>query len=114
MALALERLLLRERELLGRAQGAVMIAAWLPTLACAALLLFLLTWREPAARAPRNSPGKVALLYGVQPFWGETDESLRERSAAASRGSSGKPEPRFVWWVRVARRIGAEIVHRLR
>ncbi len=114
MVLALERLLLRERELLGRAQGAVMIAAWLPTLACAMLLLFLLIWREPAAHAPRTSPAKVALLYGIRPFWGETAASLRDRSAAASRWPFGKPERRFVWWARVARRIGAEILHRLR
>ncbi len=90
------------------------MTAWLPTLACVALLLFILTWRRPAGRAPRISLAKVALLHGIRPLWGETDASLRERSAAASRNSSGKTEPRFVWWARVARRIGAEIVHRLR
>ncbi len=91
-----------------------MTAAWIPTLACLALLIFLLTWRSPAPRAQRTSPAKIALLYGIRRLWGETDASLRERSAAASRSASGKQEPRFVWWARAAPRIGAEIVHRLR
>jgi hypothetical protein len=89
-----------------------MIPAWLPVLGCVALLLYLLL--SPAGRAPRTSPAKIALLYGIRPLWGETDASLRERSAAASRGSAGEQEPHFVWWARVARRIGAEIAQRLR
>jgi hypothetical protein len=60
------------------------MTAWL---ACVALLLFILTWRRPAGRAPRTSLAKVALQYGIRPVWGETDASLRERSAAASRNS---------------------------
>jgi hypothetical protein len=91
-----------------------MTTAWLPTLACIALLIFLLAWRIPAGRAPRTSLAKLALLSGVEPLWGETSASLRERSTAASRWPFGKPEPRFVWWARAARRIGAEFTHRLR
>jgi hypothetical protein len=88
-----------------------MIAAWLPMLAGVALLLFLLLW--PSTSVQRTSPARIALLYGIRRSWGETDASLRERSAAASRGASGEQVPRFVWWARVARRIGAEIVRRL-
>jgi hypothetical protein len=88
--------------------------AWLPILACIALLVFLLAWRVPLGRAPRNSLTKLALLSGVEPLWGETSASLRERSNAASRWPFGKPEPRFVWWARAARRIGAKLTHRLR
>ena len=87
---------------------------WLPVLACVSLLLFLLTWREPGGRAPATSAAKVALLYGIRPFWGETDESLRERSVAASRNSSRGTTPRFAWWARLARRVGATIVRKLR
>lgn len=91
-----------------------MSSAWLPILACVALLVFLLAWRVPLGRAPRNSLAKLALLSGVEPLWGETSASLRERSAAASRWPFGKPEPRFVWWARAARRIGAQLTHKLR
>jgi hypothetical protein len=81
-------------------------------LVCIALLVFLLAWRVPFGRAPRSSLAKLALLSGVEPLWGETNASLRERSTAASRWPFGKPEPRFVWWARAARRIGAELTHR--
>src|SRR6202022_2186467 len=57
-------------------EGAAMSTAWLPTLACIALLVFLLAWRIPAGRAPRNSLAKLALLSGVEPLWGETSASL--------------------------------------
>jgi hypothetical protein len=89
-----------------------MISAWLPVLGCVALLILLAAL--PAGHAPRTSPAKIALLYGIRPLWGETDASVRERSAAASRGSSGEQQAHFVWWARAARRIGAEITHRLR
>jgi hypothetical protein len=87
---------------------------WLLPLACLVLLIFILTWRKPAGQVPRNSLTKVALLYGIRPLWGETDASLRQRAVAASRNSSAKGEPRFVWWARIARRIGARIAHGLR
>src|SRR5438094_7525660 len=97
----------------GTPQGGIMIAAWLPTLACAARLLFLLFWRAPAPQAQRTSPSRIALLYGIRRKWGETDASLRERSAAASRGSSGEQQAQFAWWARTARRIGAAILRRV-
>jgi hypothetical protein len=87
---------------------------WFLVLACLVLLIFILTWRKPAGQVPRNSVTKVALLYGIRPLWGETDASVRRRAVAASRNSSAKDEPRFVWWARLARRIGAKIAHGLR
>ncbi len=90
------------------------MSEWLPPLACLVLLVFILTWRKPAGQVPRNSLTKVALLYGIRPLWGETDASVRRRAVAASRNSSAKSEPRFVWWARVARRIGAKIAQGLR
>ena len=91
-----------------------MLATWLPTLACAALLLFILSRRASSEGAQRTSPARIALLYGIRRKWGETDASLRERSAAASRGSSGEQQPRFAWWARMARRIVSEIARRFR
>lgn len=86
---------------------------WLPVVACLALLALLLLWRSPAA-APRTSVARVALLYGVRPLWGETAASLKERSNAASRRPAAESAPRFVWWARVARSIGASLVRRPR
>ena len=70
--------------------------------------------RRPTQNSLRSSLARVARLYGIRPLWGETDASLRERSAAASRGASGKSEPQFVWWARMARRLGAGIREKLR
>src|SRR5205823_7637086 len=82
-----------------RLEAVVQIPAWLPAIACAALLLFILSRR---ATVSETSPARIALLYGIRRQWGETDASLRERSAAASRGSSGEQQPRFAWWARTA------------
>ena len=87
-----------------------MMITWLPMFACAALLVFILTRHASSAGAQRTSPARIARLYGIRRQWGETDASLRERSAAASRGSSGEQVPRFAWWARTAR----EILRRLR
>ena len=79
--------------------------SWLPVVACVSLLFFILTWKRPEGSEDRASLARVALLCGIRPLWGESDESLRERSSAASRWPFSAPKPRFVWWARAARRI---------
>jgi di/tricarboxylate transporter len=82
---------------------------WLPVVACLALLALLLLWRSPSDAA-RTSVARVALLYGIRPLWGETAESLKDRSNAASRRPAAESAPRFAWWARAARRIGSSLV----
>ena len=72
-------------------------------LACICLLAFLLSSRA----RPGDSGGstRLALLHGVRPIWGETEESLRARTTAASRWPYSHPDPEFVWWARAWHRI---------
>ena len=80
-----------------------MTLAWVAVLACISLLAFLLLYRAPAA-----DPGaltRLALLNGVQRIRGESDESLRNRSTAASRWPYSRPDPKFVWWARAWHRV---------
>ena len=83
-----------------------MNASWLPVFACLSLLAFLLTWRRPLPNDDRAELAKVALLCGIRPLWGESNASLRERSAAASRWPFSTPTPRFVWWAGEGRGVG--------
>ena len=69
----------------------------LVALACisVALLLFY--------RAPGGDPralARLALLHGIERIRGESEVSLRNRTAGAARWPYSWPEPEFVWWAR--------------
>jgi len=80
-----------------------MTITWLALAAGVTLLVFLLFYRA----SPRDSGSlaRLALLHGVQRIRGESDESLRHRTTAASRWPYSYPEARFVWWARAWRRM---------
>jgi len=80
-----------------------MTITWLALAAGVTLLVFLLFYRA----SPRGSGSlaRLALLHGVQRIRGESDESLRHRTTAASRWPYSYPEARFVWWARAWRRM---------
>jgi len=84
-----------------------MTLTWLALLACISLLVFLLFYRA----SPRDpgSLSRLALLHGVQRIRGESEESLRHRTTAASRWPYSHPEAQFVWWARAWRRMKAGI-----
>lgn len=71
--------------------------------ACICLLAFLLSSR--ARPDDSGSLTRLALLHGVRPMWGESEQSLRNRTTAASRWPYSHPDPEFVWWGRVCRRM---------
>ena len=71
--------------------------------ACICLLVFLLSSRPRADDS--GALTRLALLHGVRKVWGESEQSLRNRSTAASRWPYGHPDPEFVWWARVCRRM---------
>jgi len=80
-----------------------MTITWLALLACVTLLVVLLFYRA----TPRNSGSlsRLALMHGVQRVRGESEESLRQRTTAASRWPYSHPEVRYVWWARAWRRM---------
>ena len=80
-----------------------MTITWFVVLACVSLLVFLLFYR--ASPKDPGSLSRLALLHGVQPIRGESEESLRHRTTAASRWPYSYPEARFVWWARAWRRM---------
>ena len=80
-----------------------MTIAWLAVLACVALLALLLFYRAPAVS--HGALARLALLHGIQRILGESDESLRNRTTAASRWPYSHPEPEFVWWARAWHRM---------
>ena len=74
----------------------------LVALACisVALLLFY--------RAPGGDPralARLALLHGIERIRGESEVSLRNRTAGAARWPYSWPEPEFVWWARAWHRM---------
>ena len=74
----------------------------LVALACisVALLLFY--------RAPGGDPralARLALLHGIERIRGESEVSLRNRTAGAARWPYSWPEPEFVWWARAWHRL---------
>ena len=87
-----------------------MALGWLVVLACVPLLVFLLFHRA----SPRDSGSlsRLALLQGIQRIRGETDESLRCRTTAASRWPYSYPEAKFVWWARAWHRLAAALRRR--
>jgi hypothetical protein len=80
-----------------------MTISWLAVLACVSLLVFLLLYR--ASSSDHGSLSRLALLHGVQRIRGESEESLRHRTMAASRWPYSYPEAKFVWWARALRRM---------
>jgi hypothetical protein len=79
-----------------------MTIALLAVLGCISLG-FLLFYRsrgdDPRALA------RLALLHGVQRIRGESEVSLRNRTAGAARWPYSRPEPQFVWWARAWHRM---------
>ena len=65
--------------------------------------VFLLFYR--ASSKDSGSLSRLALLHGVQRLRGESEESLRHRTLAASRWPYSYPEATFVWWARAWRRM---------
>jgi len=74
----------------------------LAVLGCISLaaLLFHRTRGEHAGALAR-----LALLHGVQRIRGESEVSLRNRTAGAARWPYSRPEPQFVWWARAWHRM---------
>jgi hypothetical protein len=82
--------------------GANMTIAWLVVLTCIALVVLL------SHRARGGDPralARLALLHGVQRIRGESEESLRNRTAGAARWPYSHPKPEFVWWARALHRV---------
>jgi hypothetical protein len=48
---------------------------------------------------------RLALLHGVERIRGESEVSLRNRTAGAARWPYSRPEPQFVWWARAWHRM---------
>ena len=80
-----------------------MTIAWLAVFACISLLVFLFFYRVPAGNP--GSLTRLAQLHGVQRILGESEESLRHRTTAASRWPYSHPDPEFVWWARAWHRM---------
>jgi hypothetical protein len=78
---------------------------WVALLACVSLLALFLFNRGSAGDS--GSLSRLAMLHGVQRFRGESQESLRNRTTAASRWPYSHPEAEFVWWARAWRRVVA-------
>jgi hypothetical protein len=93
-----------------RAFEARMTISSVAIVACICLLAFLLSYRVPVEK-----PGaltRLALLHGVHPLWGESAESVRNRTTAASRWPYSRPAPQFVWWARAWHGVVRSLHHR--
>jgi hypothetical protein len=84
-----------------------MTLGWLAVMACVSLLVYLLL--QKASPRDSGSLSRLALLHGVQRILGETEESLRRRTTAASRWPYSYPEAKFVWWARAWHRVVAAL-----
>jgi hypothetical protein len=92
------------------------ITFWLPVVACAALVAYLLFKRRTSA-SEEDSGERLALLVGARRAWGESDASLRHRALALSRWPYKEDAPVLVWWARLWGRIWrhpARLIARLR
>jgi hypothetical protein len=90
-----------------------MTITWLALLACVSLVAFLLFSRfYRASPGDSGSLSRLALLHGVQRISGESEESLRHRTTAASRWPYSYPEAKFVWWARAWHRMTAALHRR--
>src|SRR6267154_3173353 len=74
-----------------RALEACMTFPAVAILACVGVLAFLLSYRAPAGKP--GALNRLALLHGVRPLWGETEESLRNRTTRASRWPYSRQAP---------------------
>ena len=75
-----------------------MTISWLSILACIFLLGFLFFHRTSPGKSTTLS--RLALLHGIRPLWGESEESVRRRTNGAGRWPYSKPRPQFMWWAR--------------
>ena len=75
------------------------IAIWLPALACASLIIYLLLQRTSSTAD--DSADRMAVLVGARRALGETDASLRRRSIALSRWPYKQEIPVVAWWARL-------------
>jgi len=66
-------------------------------------LAFLLFYR--ARGGDPRALARLALLHGVERIRGESELSLRNRTAGAARWPYSRPEPEFVWWARAWHRM---------
>jgi hypothetical protein len=82
----------------------VQIDKWFPALACVSLVVYVLLQRI-SPKANDSSANRMAVFTGTRRAWGETDESLKRRSIALSRGFT-QVEPVVAWWARLFARIG--------
>jgi hypothetical protein len=75
------------------------ISIWLPAIAGAALLVYLLLQRtRPASQI--DSGARLASLVGIRRAWGEGDASLRRRATALGRWPYSTVDPEVAWWAR--------------
>lgn len=82
-----------------------MTIAWLVVLACIAVAVLL--FHGSRGGDPR-ALARLALLHGVARMRGESEESLRNRTAGAARWPYSHPKPVFVWWARALHRVTGE------
>ncbi|HEX4381984.1 MAG TPA: hypothetical protein VH083_03520 [Myxococcales bacterium] len=80
------------------------IDKWFPALACVALIIYVVLQRA-SPKANDDSASRMAVFTGTRRVWGETDDSLKRRSIALSRGFT-QVEPVVAWWARLFARIG--------
>lgn len=76
------------------------IPIWLPALAGAVLVIYLLL-RRTRFLSPDDSGKRLALLSGVRRVLGEGDASLRRRALALGRWPYSTVEPEVAWWARL-------------
>jgi hypothetical protein len=82
-----------------------MTIALLAILGCVAAAFVLL---HRAAGGGDGALVRLALLHGIERIWGESEDSLRNRTAGAARWPYSRPAPEFLWWARAWHRmIGA-------
>jgi len=80
----------------------IVLLAVLGCIALAVLIFHRSRGEHPGALS------RLALLHGVERMRGESEVSLRNRTAGAARWPYSRPEPQFVWWARAWHRmIGA-------
>jgi hypothetical protein len=80
-----------------------MTIALLVVLACISLTVLRFFYR--ARGGDPRALARLALLHGVERIRGESEVSLRNRTAGAARWPYSRPEPQFVWWARAWHRM---------
>lgn len=82
------------------------ISIWLPALAGAGLVLYLLSQRVPSTES--DSATRHAALVGVRRALGESDKSLQRRATARSRWPYATVAPDVAWWAQLLNKIGIQ------